>query len=272
MPNQLNYPDPLLGTLHQRPIRISNSDLELIGNDTKQILFGTNAKDHVEAWVYNIDGTIAGHINLPATDEQLGLATVIDQTGTSEVLTCNLVDAFNRMNVQPGRYALVLNFFRDEVGSEDGYKLFISDISSDRMELRLHPVAFTPEVAKDLYEFASPSVPKIFANGLIDQLFRKTANFNQERITTDELKKYLEALMKQTLSKVQYANLEASLENTLDLVLRKAYPKVIKAMVEDVRNEYVQREEIETYILDAVELAVSELSMSGELDPHFELV
>lgn len=239
----------------------------------KQVLFGITERDVVETWVYNSDGTIAGHLNLFPADTALSLATLVDQTGPYELLNVDLVDAMQRMEIQPGRYAVVMNFFRDEVGSEAGYKLYISDISEDRTELQLYPVQVTGDVIRDLYEFVAPSVPKTFANGLIDQFFNKSqdAQFS-ERISWERFVAELDAQLDSTQSKVQYAQRENSLWNLYTNIVERAYPLALDNMAADVRNTSVQQIELETYIMSAVDAVIQSMISAGEIDPHFSLI
>src|SRR5690348_11801545 len=119
MPNQLNYPEPITSTINQRPSRFSDRDVALMKNSTKQILFGTSDNDLVEIWIYNSDGTIAYHANIGPTDTALTATTIVDQTGAHELLNLDFTQIQNDIDIEPGRYVLVGNFFRNEVGSED---------------------------------------------------------------------------------------------------------------------------------------------------------
>lgn len=273
MPNQLNYPDPLRGTFYQRPDRFSQADLELMQVGQKQVLFGITERDVVETWVYNPDGTIAGHVNFFPADPALSLVTLVDQTGPYELLNVDLVAAMQQMAIQPGRYAMVVNFFRDEVGSEAGYKLYISDISEDRTELQLYPVQISGDVIRDLYEFVVPSVPKTFANGLVDQFFGKSqdALFN-ERISWERFEGELNAQLNMTREKVAYAQREDSLRTIYEKIVERAYPLALDNMASDVRNLNIQQIELETYIMDAVDEVIRSMVSAGEVDPHFALI
>ena len=294
MPNQLNYPDPLRGTFYQRPDRFSQADLELMQVGQQQVLFGITERDVVETWVYNPDGTIAGHVNFFPADTALSLVTLIDQTGPYELLNVDLVArtapsdqltgpyellnvdlvaAMQRMAIQPGRYAMVVNFFRDEVGSEAGYKLYISDISEDRTELQLYPVQISGDVIRDLYEFVVPSVPKTFANGLVDQFFGQSqdALFN-ERISWERFEGELNTQLNMTREKVAYAQREDSLRTIYEKIVERAYPLALDNMASDVRNLNIQQIELETYIMDAVDEVIRSMVSAGEVDPHFALI
>ena len=103
MPNQLNFSTPISLQIPTRPQRLSVVDSEKIVSGQKQIVFGTTNKDLVEMWIYNPDDTFAGHINIFASDSALTLKTVLDTSGSFEMLNMDLVEIFNRLNLPAGR-------------------------------------------------------------------------------------------------------------------------------------------------------------------------
>lgn len=273
MPNQLNFPDKLISTHFQRPERLSKLDLNIMQVGTKQVLFGTTGNDIVEIWIYNGDGTISGHMNLAPTDTALSLTTYIDQPGPQELLNLDMVDILNRMAIQPGRYAIVANFFRNEVGSEDGYKLYISDISTDRLEVRIRPVKATGQVIKDIYEFVTPSVPKFYANALLSQTFNKSLDAEPDEILTwSAFRIQLDRHIEPTMSKVRYAGREVELQSIYNILVDRAYARALDKMADDTLNLYVQQPEIENYVIAALTEIIAEMTTAGEIDPHFELI
>lgn len=268
MPNQLNFPDKLQTTPLQRPTRMSGKDLKLIRNQNRQIIFGTTDRDVVELWVYNPNGTFAGHLNLGPTDQALTLTTLIDNTGPYELLNLDMTRITQKIGLAPGRYAMVANFFRNEVGSEEGYKLYISDISADRTEVQLYPIEPTAEVIRDIYEFVAPSVPKQFAKGLIDQFFGESLDaLETEIVNVNKLNGQLNGLIQGTVQRLQNGGLYEIYTQIVDDLLTRTYAQTIRLLAEDVRNYNIQQIEIERYIMDAFDLVIQQMQQSGQI-PH----
>jgi hypothetical protein len=270
MPNSLNYGTPLENTLHQRPDRLQPADLKLIQFNKQQVLFGTTARDVVELWIYNPDGSFAGHVNLGPTDSALHQATLIDQSGPYEILNIDFRDVGNRLDIQPGRYAFVANIFRDEVGSEKGARLYIATISDDRTELRLEPVAIDDAILSDIFEFVVPSVPKLIAKGLIDEVFGLSLNpDNQARLSVGMIEGGLDVMLPGTMDRVERANIRGVLENLVITVLGNTYKGALDLMAADVTNLNVQQIEIENYLGKALDAVIYSMQQSGEIDPRF---
>ena len=213
MPNQVNYPDTIpVPYINYRPERLSEEDRNLVQNRIDQIVFGTSPRDHVELWVYDSNGGIAGHTNVPITDASMSLSTVVSDTGAYELLNIDMGAAIRTMVVESGRYGFTANFFRDEVGSEyiddtkpsDGYgkRLYIADISDDRTELRLSPKDVSDALLTEIYEWVMPSVPRLYAQALIDQTFGRSLPTGDElevpldqRLTSNKVMVELDSIM-----------------------------------------------------------------------------
>ena len=266
MPNQLNFPDPISATgIQLRPSRVSARDLQVIRNSNRQIIFGTSDRDVVELWLYNPNGTFAGHINVGPTDEALTLTTLIDQTGPYEILNIDLTRVYQQIGVLPGRYAMVANFFRNEVGSEDGYKLYITEISDDRRELRLFPVAPSPEVTRDLFEFIVPSVPRLFAKGLIDQFFGVSLDsIESERVDQQKINSTLNGFAADTTTRIQDGGLTDLYTAAINDLIDRTYTRAINLLAADVRNFNVQQIEIEGYIMTAFNEVLTEMQSANQ--------
>jgi len=272
MPNQLNYAQPIESTEFQRPNRVTTLDENLLHPVKQQILFGTNDRDVVEIWMYNPDGTFASHLNLGYSDSALSIATIITQNGPTEVVNIDLKDVGNRMQIQPGRYSMVGNFFRDEIGSEKGYKLYISEISPDRTELRLTTIDKTAEAINDIFSFTSPSVPKLYAKGLLDQAFGKAILADKtQQISGDTIVSFLDIRIPGTVNRINAANLQMVYLAMIDKVLTQTYLDALNNMALDVMNREVQYIELEQYVEKAVNGVIYRLTQSGEIDPRFDL-
>lgn len=272
MPNQINYPEKLSSTRFQRPSRIEKADVNLLNSGEQQILFGTSDKDIVEIWVYNPDGTFAGHAIILPSDTALSLTTLIDQSGPQELLNVDLRDVSNRMSLAPGRYSFVLNFFRDEVGSEIGNRLYILEISNDRTELRLTPVQENEIIKTELYEFVTPSVPRRFAQGLIDQTFGKSLDvLDSEKISNDKIMLALNALHTNTSNQVDYANVKNAYDLMILKLIERAYVKALDYMALDSNNFAIQEVEFMNYIEKAINDVIYDMKQAGEIDLRFSI-
>jgi hypothetical protein len=273
MPNQANFPQELNGSFFQRPERISLKDLALIKHSKQQILFGTTNRDNVELYVYNPDGSFAGHEIVYATDTALTLTTLIDNTGPYEVMNVDMKDLCNRLDIPPGRYAMVCNFFRDEVGSENGYKLYISQISDDRTELALTPVDVTSGSLKDLYEWVTPSVPREFAALLVEQLFSVDVNTQPNsasfEITPDKVVADMEKYNVDTIERLNYSGTRTLFDQTVNLLVRETINVTINLMAADVFNLNVQKIEIVNYINTGLIQALHTFVQQNKFDPRF---
>jgi hypothetical protein len=271
MPNQLNFPIPLTGTVYQRPNRFRKVDLDLLEEGKKPILFGTSRNDTAELWVYTSNGSIAGHITLKYNDASMTTATVIDSAGAGEVLNVDMKDVLGRMGVQPGRYALVMNFFRNEVGSEGGYKLFISEISEDRTSVLLRPVHITPDALDDIYSFVVPSVPKQFAKGLADQLFGEIAAGTEHNIDAGDILEELNTIMENSQQRIEYAETKDVFNQLMAQILHRTYLSALDNMAADFKNDEIQYIEFEAYVEKALDSVIYSMRQSGEIDLRFDV-
>jgi hypothetical protein len=270
MANQLNFSEELTG-FSQRPSRLTKSDLDLAQAGTKQIVFGTTNRDVVELWMYNPDGSIAGHLNISPMDTAVSLTTLVDNTGPVESLNVDLVAVAQKLALDPGRYSMVMNFFRDEVGSETTYKFYISDISPDRLHVQLTPVMISEAVQKDIYEFIEPSVPRVFSKALLDEIFGKAITSvpsNQLLFSLDSL---LETLSGGIHEKLRYANIDTLLEKTIKILLDRTYIVALNNLIADAKNLNVQRVELEEYVFQALSSVLYSMISTGEIDSRFKV-
>lgn len=273
MPNQLNFPDriasPYVGV---RPERISNIDRNLIYPDTKQVVFGISDRDHAEIWVYDTNGSIAGHTNLFSTDDGLSLTTLVDNTGAYEMLNVDMNTTFKIMNIEAGRYGLSINFFRNEVGSELGNKLFISEISNDRTELRLVLKNTSEADIRELYEWVVPSVPKLEAQGLLDQLFGKSEDNDEiNKMTPAKVLVDLNQLVEDTSDRLYTSFTQNQYSAMINSMMEQVHELTLEKMADDITNTNVQNYDIEVYLQQAIHEVITEMIDKGQIDPRFEV-
>jgi hypothetical protein len=273
MPNQLNFPDPIpTPYIAERPERLSTVDRNISQVGTKQVVFGTTERDHAELWIYDSNGSIAGHINLFPTDDALSLTTLVDNTGAYEMLNIDMGKAVRLMSIESGRYGFVANYFRDEVGSEVGDRLYIADISNDRTELRLYPKNINDRILREIYEWVVPSVPKVEAQGLIDQTFAQSVDFSDaDALNTNRITVELDQLINGTSSRIEYSGASLNYEQMISKVINLAGPRALGKMAADTANRNIQDADLQNYIREATGEVIRELRDSGELDPRFEV-
>lgn len=196
MPKQDNYGQRIAKTWGFRPRRIDDRDWDLIavrdenGNPLwEDVTFGTSKDDVAEIWIYDDINQIVAHTNLHPSDEAIRLTRYqqaptdsgvgVGNDETPDMIEIHWPKVMTRLELPEGRYFATINFFRNEVGSETnrndpnvpGDKLFIGAISPSRTELRLEPVQQNDRLARQIREFAQPSVPPHVAQALTDQLF-----------------------------------------------------------------------------------------------------
>lgn len=269
MPNQLNFPNKIPNALNQRPERFAVSDTDLFQVGIKPIWFGTNARDRIEFWIYNADGTIAGHITLDANDTALTVTTVVDNTGAYEYVNLDMGDICRRMGLEQGRYALVANFFRDEVGTEDGNQMFITAISPDRTEVQLKPVSIDQPITKQMYEWVVPSVPKTAAQGLLDQVFGSTDD-KTNAVTADLVDADVE-LITYIAPKLQFAGVSVTYQQLINGMLPAIHARALDLMAADTENINIQNADLEAYIGQAVSDVTTQFVSAGAIDPRLTI-
>jgi hypothetical protein len=273
MPNQLNFSDPIPSPyVAERPERLSKIDRNLSQVGNKQIVFGTTERDHAELWIYDSNGSIAGHVNLFPTDDALSLTTLVDNTGAYEMLNIDMGKAVRLMSIESGRYGFVANYFRDEVGSEIGDRLYVADISNDRTELRLYPKNINDRILREIYEWVVPSVPKLEAQGLIDQTFARSVDFtDSEALNPTKVTADLDRIINGTSARIQYARAELSYDEMVTKVIELAGNRALVKMANDTANRNIQEADLQNYIREASGEVIRELRDRGEIDPRFEV-
>lgn len=272
MANQLNYPQPLNSTFFQRPERFTKVDHDLLQEGSKSVVFGTDQRDVVELWIYNPDSSFADHIVLPFNDPALTLSTVLDVNGTAEMLNLDFKNILSRMNVFPGRYSITANFFRNEVGSEADYKLFISDISTDRTQITVEPVTLNVQAVQDIFEFVVPSVPRQIAKGLIDQAFGKEQTGDPaSQLDPDKVASEMTTVASDTIQRINYSHTTDVYRTMVTTIMDRAYILALEYMAEDAQNNEIQYVELEAYVEKALVQVIYSMKQNNEIDPRFEL-
>ena len=324
MPHQDNFPDGIVDVPNFRPRRVSEQDRRLIQDQTapgvpaeRDVVFGQTDKDVVEIYIVDELGNNIAHVNLRPSDPALRLIAFtsdqqvgVGQDKTPDVLQIDLVTVLQRLGpinpdtdepegLPPGRYSIAVNIFRDEVGQEAGpdeRKLYISDISPSRTELRLKPVFSNSRIVSEIGEFVEPSVPRFVAQAIIDQAFgisldpfiddvpfsvenidfrtfeEEIARLDAGRGRTDELT---------TESRLNRSELETQLFAAFNAVIPLSRDKILDELAAQLHKSdnpntppdlQVQDAELQTFIRDGVAKALIELVSTGGLDSRLQLI
>lgn len=273
MPNQLNFPDQLPEKfILERPSRLASVDTKQFQTGINQVVFGITERDVVEIWVYFPDGRIAGHTTLSVYDPAIRLSTAIDNTGSYEFLNIDFGEIVRRLELEQGRYGLVANIFRNEVGSELEQKLIIETISEDRTELRLIAPRPTDTILRDIYEFVVPSVPKNIAQGLVDQIFGESLDARpEEQLDSTKILYDIDIFMNGTSARINYADAQQAYQTMIDSVLNNTYEVTLNNMFNDKQNLNIQEADLEKYISAAVQEVIRSMKDRGEIDNRFEV-
>lgn len=272
MANQENFGSPIENLVGERPYRPSTVDQNLTIVREKTVLFGTNPSDNIELWFYFADGTFAATVRLSAEDSSIKLSTTIDNTGAYEYINLDLEKITKYAQLDSGRYTMSVYFLRDEVGTREGNRLLIKDISPSRTEVKLSPVTPDDDMSKDIYEFIVPSVPRLYAKGLIDQVFNKSLNESLgEFISDDEISNQLKNIGN-SIERIGNINAEASYLNIIEAIVNRTYQYSIEALEADSKNFNVQSVELQKYIIDALNKSIDEMIVSKEMDSRFLIV
>jgi hypothetical protein len=270
MPNQVNFPDAIpVPYINERLERLSASEINTIKAGEKQILFGTDARDVVEIWIYNSDGSVAGHTSLPPTNDILSLTTAIGTSGAYEMINLDMGKLFRLLSIEPGRYGTVVNFFRNEVGSESGNKLYISEISDDRTELKLSTKK-EGILSNEISEWILPSVPKLAAQGLVDQTLGQSLDVHPTEMVT--LDKILSVLEETLVKKLDFSGTISVFGNMIQSIVDEMRIRILDKMASDVQNLYIQSSDLEVYILESLNEILHELEENQLIDQRIKLV
>lgn len=277
MANQLNFGNPIQTLIGERMYRPFISDQENCIKGEKTNIFGTNPNDNIEVWFYRPDGSLAGNIRLSPEHPSITLSTVLDSEGAFEFANLDLEKVVDEAKLEPGRYVMAVYFLRDEVGSLNGYRLNITEISPSRTEIVLTPEVVNEVVSHDINEFVHPTVPRIMAKALVDQIFAKNLDMtNQSSIAESvnilNVSNTMNNIQAGTMDRINRSNSLNLYQSLFETVKLRTYEKAIEYMKDDYNNLNVQRDEIKKYISDALNVVLYEIKSRNELDSKFELL
>lgn len=281
MPNEENYTtETARNWIQYRPSRVDKSDSQLMENGVISLPFGLSDKDNVELILYTQNNQIAFYnvLSVASYSNIFTQTSYTDEMGNSTYsLNFNINNALSGNLIQPGRYIMVVNILRDEIGSYNGYKLYIDKISSSRTEARLVIVNPTDESLNDLYEFIEPSISRLEAQGLIEQTLRGStegpATLTSEQLANQAIYRYFDSQateLNSTNARLREANLDTWLDDYINRIIPLIRVRAIDIMASDSRNINIQVEDIMTkYIGPAIQQILNETR--GLLNPDLNV-
>jgi len=330
MPNQKNFPDEIQETPNFRPRRVSQEDRILIQDRLdgrrieKEVVFGQTDRDVVEIFVFDELNNIVGHVNLRPNDKALRLIAFqpdqqvgVGQDETPDVLQIDMVnvllglgprdpDTGEPEGLAPGRYSIAVNIFRDEIGRENAAagedpisrRLYISDISPSRKELRLRPAFSNDTIVSEINEFIEPSVPRFVAQAIIDQAFGISldlliddAGISVESIDFNKFEDEIARLDAEggalgvnrernpalparwtTANRIRRAGLGSGFFAAFDLTIPQIRDRILDSLAVDVKDLQIQDAELQKFIRDGVGRALIDLINSGLVDPRLQIL
>ncbi len=271
MPNQANFGNPIRDMSAERMIRPTVSDQSLVKNGDKTIIFGTNPNDNIELWFYNPDGTYASNIRLSVEDPNISLSTVLSNSGSLEFLNLDLVSVAREANLPNGRYAISIYFLRDEIGSQEGEKLYVTDISPSRTEVVLSDISSSNNLSNEIYEFVTPSVPKLYAKGLVDEIFGKSKSAPASS-SIDIFDISAAPNMRHSIERIGRASAVVSFESLFKTILSQSYDAVVNSLISSSQLYNVQSSELQSFVNNAISTTIAQMVRSNKVDPRFILV
>lgn len=272
MANQINFGTQIENTPEERPSRLDPADYNLVVQGEWMKVFGTNIKDNIEVWFYYPDGTFASTVRIPITDSSVMLSTMYDVSGYFEYINVNLETVAEYAKLSPGRYSVIIYFFMDEVGSRGKQKLYIKDISPSRTELRLSPLKQDIETATEIFEFVVPSVPRVFANGIVDEVFGNNLDVvSGEQITVSEIRTGISELDSTIDSKLNYISGSYSLDNLLLHIINSTYSGSLDYLKYST-DPAVQLVELQNFISSSIQDTIRQYELTNNIDPRFKLI
>ena len=276
MPNELNFGSPIGNMNAERMSRLTPEDQALISTDSKSILFGTTPYDNIELWFYNMDGTFYSNVRLSPEDDALSLFSIVDSNGVQEVLNLDLDKISSKAILAPGRYAMSVYILRDEVGSLNGERLIINEISTSRTEVKISPPVPTGTLFKQIYEFVVPSVPPQYAKAILDEIFAESLDYKldwTESLNALDVSQKLNAAIPNTVDRIVKSNAEISYVDLFRKIKDRTYTLTLELLVERTKSDWnVQYTELRSIIIESLKAVLAQIVDSKEVDPRFRLI
>lgn len=276
MANQLNFGSPITTMVAERVPRLTPTDQGLVSIGTKSILFGTSPFDNVEIWFYNPDGSFFNGTVLGPTDPAISISTIFDANGGNEVLNIDFDKVALYVNLIPGRYSVAIYILRDEVGNIRDKGMIIDEISTSRTEVKISAPVPSEVLFKQVYEFVVPSVPPMYAKGLVDEVFAKSLDYNpdwSESLNGLDVSRQLNTHAANTTDRIVKSEAGTSYANLFNVVKDRTYTLAIELLVEQSKaDRNIQYPELKNIILASLKSVLANMVDIKEIDSRFVLV
>lgn len=184
-----DYNSIIQSSAENRIFKYSLSDINAIKSVDAFTNFGLNTNDIVECHLYDMNGEL-----LQSSQKSVGytLSEINKDLKNRPTIVINPNIDLANFEIGSGNYKIVYNFLRNLIGSYEGKKLIIKDISPDRTELRvLSSDTEDKEFNDKIIEFASFNKnflvywPELYINFSFNELF-PIVNWQIDTITTTE--------------------------------------------------------------------------------------
>lgn len=172
-----NQQDLLKSNSITQASRLESVDKELLDSRDFAITFKKGSKPNLELHVYTPDGAYltGNHSALYSIESN----DTTSQTVAYQHLAIDAVTELESLGITRGQYKIIYNLFDNIVGSFDGQKLWIKEVSPSRRELRIQLSDNSSSTLLSQYEtfrnrWKSLSIDNIFDSFVINFGFNKT--------------------------------------------------------------------------------------------------
>lgn len=232
--------------------------------------FGFDADDNIEMHFYDGVNRLIGSVVIPVSTGIISSRTIVQPNSVKEekiVIDMTRVQNELGLLIPPGTYTVALNFFSDEIGSFTNKKLSIQEVSPSRTELRLSfNTTFTQTEENELFEFVQPSIPRVVAEGFMENLVGLTDVVEKTQFINDVVGYLLD--INPTLVD-DLADLEAdapeNLNLTIDFLAGAIYDEFV-ALLEVTKNtakfDRLQASELDVLVQEAVNRVLVNTNMN----------
>lgn len=235
--------------------RVKEKDRKLFERDLIPISFGKTVRDKTEFALYDISSNLLAW-KVDRFDDIILTGGIHQKEGGAPEILVEPLEDINEVGYEKGSFRFSYQFFRNRVGSHiDNDKVFISEVSPSRREVRILPV-FTGDyqvdskIKHDFQHFKHNDLDKVdvidLLNKIMDEMDVQTlkelfnslflSHFQEDYVVSGQkLNFILEAIRNETKSKIQE---ELNRSEDEFLSLEEARSLFIDSLVESI-DKYI---------------------------------